>query len=290
MTDKNYVALHNHSDYSTLDGFATIDEYIKAAKNNNMIGIGLSDHGTASGLYKFITRAQKEGLIPVPGIEFYLAPENPKGAKVKEPIYYGRGGRASKYDLSNGAYTHLTVFAYNNVGLRNLFKLTSISWQPEHFYFKPRIDTNMLAEHAEGLIVTTGCPSSEINRRFLLGQDEKAYEYASRLKSIFGDNFYVELMDHKMPDDEIERIIVPKLIELSKKLNIPPIITNDSHYAFKEDNEPHERILAVSTRSTMKEPRQCDGGTRFSFSTPEYHIKTYEEMLKLSLVSLERKP
>lgn len=280
MTDKNYVALHNHSDYSTLDGFATIDEYIKAAKNNNMIGIGLSDHGTASGLYKFITRAQKEGLIPVPGIEFYLAPENPKGAKVKEPIYYGRGGRASKYDLSNGAYTHLTVFAYNNVGLRNLFKLTSISWQPEHFYFKPRIDTNMLAEHAEGLIVTTGCPNSEINRRFLLGQDEKAYEYASRLKSIFGDNFYVELMDHKMPDDEIERIIMPKLIELSKKLNIPPIITNDSHYAFKEDNEPHERILAVSTRSTMKEPRQCDGGTRFSFSTPEYHIKTYEEMLE----------
>lgn len=280
MTDKNYVALHNHSDYSTLDGFATIDEYIKAAKNNNMIGIGLSDHGTASGLYKFITRAQKEGLIPVPGVEFYLAPENPEGAKVKEPIYYGRGGRASKYDLSNGAYTHLTVFAYNNVGLRNLFKLTSISWQPEHFYFKPRIDTNMLAEHAEGLIVTTGCPNSEINRRFLLGQDEKAYEYASRLKSIFGDNFYVELMDHKMPDDEIERIIMPKLIELSKKLNIPPIITNDSHYAFKEDNEPHERILAVSTRSTMKEPRQCDGGTRFSFSTPEYHIKTYEEMLE----------
>lgn len=280
MTDKNYVALHNHSDYSTLDGFATIDEYIKAAKNNNMIGIGLSDHGTASGLYKFITRAQKEGIIPVPGVEFYLAPENPKGAKVKEPIYYGRGGRASKYDLSNGAYTHLTVFAYNNVGLRNLFKLTSISWQPEHFYFKPRIDTNMLAEYAEGLIVTTGCPSSEINRRFLLGQDEKAYEYASRLKSIFGDNFYVEIMDHKMPDDEIERIIGPKLVELSKKLNIPPIITNDSHYAFKEDNEPHERILAVSTRSTMKEPRQCDGGTRFSFSTPEYHIKTYEEMLE----------
>lgn len=280
MTDKNYVALHNHSDYSTLDGFATVDEYIKAAKNNNMIGIGLSDHGTASGLYKFITRAQKEGIIPVPGIEFYLAPENPEGAKAKEPIYYGRGGRASKYDLSNGAYTHLTVFAYNNVGLRNLFKLTSISWQPEHFYFKPRIDTNMLAEYAEGLIVTTGCPSSEINRRFLLGQDKKAYEYASRLKSIFGDNFYVEIMDHKMPDDELERIIGPKLVELSKKLNIPPIITNDSHYAFKKDNEPHERILAVSTRSTMKEPRQSDGGTRFSFSTPEYHIKTYEEMLK----------
>lgn len=281
MTNKNYVALHNHSDYSTLDGYATIDEYIKAALEHKMIGIGLSDHGTASGLYKFITRAQKAGLIPVPGIEFYLAPENPEGAKVQGPIYYGKGGqKAPKYDISNGAYTHLTVFAYNNIGISNLFKLTSMSWEPQHFYFKPRIDTNMLAEHSEGLIVTTGCPSSEINRRFLLGQDEKAYEYASRLKSIFGDNFYVELMDHKMHDDEIERIIGPKLIELSKKLDIPPIITNDSHYAFKQDSEPHERILAVSTRSTMNEPPQSKGGTRFAFSTPEYYIKTYDEMRK----------
>ena len=281
MTNKNYVALHNHSDYSTLDGYATIDEYIKAALEHKMIGIGLSDHGTASGLYKFITRAQKAGLIPVPGIEFYLAPENPEGAKAQTPIYYGQGGRrAPKYDLSNGAYTHLTVFAYNNTGIRNLFKLTSMSWEPQHFYFKPRIDTNMLAEYSEGLIVTTGCPSSEINRRFLLGQDEKAYEYASRLKSIFGDNFYIELMDHKMHDDEIERIIGPKLIELSKKLDIPPIITNDSHYAFKQDAEPHERVLAVSTRSTMNEPPQSKGGTRFAFSTPEYHIKTYDEMRK----------
>lgn len=280
MTEKNYVALHNHSDYSTLDGFATVDEYIKAAKKNNMIGIGLSDHGSASGLYKFITRAQKEGLIPVPGVEFYLAPENPAGAKVKEPVYYSKNGAASKYDLSNGAYTHITVFAYNNKGLFNLFKLSSLSWEPQHFYFKPRIDTNMLAEYSEGLIVTTGCPGSEINKRFLLGQDDKAYEFASRLKSIFEDNFYVEIMDHKMPDDEIERIIVPKLIELSRKLDIPPIITNDSHYAFKEDSEPHERVLAVSTRSTMKEPPVYKGGKRFSFSTPEYYIKTYDEMIK----------
>lgn len=280
MTNKNYVALHNHSDYSSLDGYGTIDEYIQAAKNNNMIGIGLSDHGTASGLYKFITRAQAAGLIPVPGVEFYLAPENPEGAKARYPIYYGQGGnRAPKYDLSNGAYSHLTVFAYNNKGLENLFRLTSLSWKPENYYFKPRIDTNMLAEHSEGLIVTTGCPSSEINRRFLLGQDKKAYEFASRLKNIFGDRLYVEVMDHKMKDDELERIINPKLIKLSKDLNIPPILTNDSHYAFKHDHEPHERILAVSTNSSMDIPRKSDGGTRFAFSTPEYYIKSYDEMI-----------
>lgn len=279
---KNYVALHNHSHYSTLDGYATIDEYIKAALDNGMPGIGLADHGTASGLYKFITRTQKAGLIPVPGIEFYVAPENPEGAKCKTPIYYGRGGkRAPKYDISNGAYTHLTVFAYNNKGIENLFKLTSLSWKQEHFYFKPRIDTNMLAEYSEGLIVTTGCPSSEVSRRFLLGQDNKAYEYTNRLKSIFGDNLYVEIMDHKMKDEELERILVPKQIKLAKDLDIKIIATNDSHYAFKEDAAPHERILAVSTKSKMDELPNYKGGSRFAFSTPEYYIKSYDEMLEL---------
>ena len=282
MENRNYVALHNHSDYSALDGYGTIDEYIQAAKDNEMIGIGLSDHGTASGLYKFITRAQKNGLIPVPGVEFYVAPENPKGAKMKAPVYYGRGGnRAPKYDISNGAYTHLTIFAYNNKGLENLFKLTSKSWQIENYYFKPRIDTNMLAEHSEGLIATTGCPSSEISKRFLLGQDDKAYEYATRMKSIFGDNYYVEVMDHSMPDDELERILAPKLIKMSEDLGIEPILTNDSHYAFKEDHFPHERILSVSTKTPMSTPPFHKGGTRFAFSTPEYYIKPYAEMLEL---------
>ena len=92
MNKKNYVALHNHTHYSTLDGYATVDEYIKAALANGMEGIGLTDHGTASGLYKFITRSLKAGITPVPGIEFYVAPENPEGAKVQGPIYYGAGG------------------------------------------------------------------------------------------------------------------------------------------------------------------------------------------------------
>lgn len=275
---KNYVALHNHSHYSSLDGYATIEEYIKAAVDLGMEGIGLADHGTGSGLYKFITQAQKAGLIPVPGIEFYVAPENPEGAKAQKAIYYDGN---SKYDLSNGAYTHITVFAYNNKGLENLFKLTSMSWEPQHFYFKPRIDTNMLAEHSEGLIVTTGCPSSEINRRFLLGQDDKAYEYANRLKSIFGDNMYVEMMDHKMPGEELERILLPKLYKLARELDIEMIATNDSHYAFKDDSDPHEKILAVSTRSFMDEKPYYEGGTRFAFSTPEYYIKSYDEMKEL---------
>lgn len=279
---KNYIPLHNHSHYSILDGYATIDEYIKAAVDNDMPGIGLCDHGSASGLYKFITQAQRVGITPVPGIEFYVAPENPKGAKKKSAVYYGKGNtKAPKYDVSNGAYTHMTVFAYNNKGLENLFKLTSLSWKQEHFYFKPRIDTNMLAEHSEGLIVTTGCPSSEISKRFLLGQDDKAYEYASRLKSIFGDNLYVEIMNHKMKNDELEEILVPKQIKLAKDLNLKLIATNDSHYAFSHDAESHEHVLAMQTEDLMKELPSHKGGKRFSFSTEEYYIKTYEEMLSL---------
>lgn len=278
---KSYVGLHNHTDFSVLDGYAKVDEYIEAAKEMGMIGIGLADHGTASGLFELITKSKKAGLIPVPGVEFYVAPENPLGARVRTPIFYGPGGKkAPKYDVGgNGLHLHLTVFAYNNVGLSNLFKLTSKSWEKENFYSKPRIDTNMLAEHAEGLIATTGCPSSEISTRFLLGQDKKAYEYATRMKSIFGDNYYVELMNHDMEED-LERIILPKLIKLARDLDIKVIATNDSHYANKKDAGPHERQLAIQTGSKMSEPGFNDGGTRFSFSGPEYYLKSYDEMYR----------
>lgn len=281
MNSKNYVPLHNHSHYSTLDGFATIEEYIKICKEFGFPGFGLADHGTASGLYRFITKMQGAGLIPVPGVEFYVAPENPKGAKAKEQIFYGQNGKAPKYDVSKGAYTHLTVFAYNNKGLENLFKLSSLSYLKEHFYHEPRIDTNMLAEHSEGLIVTTGCPSSEVSRRFLLGQDDKAYEYASRMKSIFGDNYYVEIMNHKMVNEELENILVPKQIKLARDLDIKIIATNDSHYGCKKDALAHEHFLAMSTDAKMSQLPKNSGGTRFTFSGPEYHVKGYEEMLTL---------
>lgn len=280
--EKIYVPLHNHSHYSQLDGYATIDEYVKVSKEFGFPGFGLADHGTASGLYSFIKKMQAEGLIPVPGVEFYVAPENPQGAKLKEAFYYGEGGRkATKYDVSRGAYTHLTVFAYNNKGLSNLFKLSSMSYDPDHFYTKPRIDTNMLAEHSEGLIVTTGCPSSEVSTRFLLGQDEKAYEYAQRMKDIFGDNYYVEIMDHGMHNEELERILVPKQIKLAKDLGLKLIATNDSHYCKKSDAEGHEHFLAMSTKSKMSEPTKENGGKRFAFSGDEYYIKTYDEMYSI---------
>lgn len=280
---KRWVPLHNHSEFSILDGYAKIKDYVNLAKERDIPGFGLTDHGTCSGLYDLIKECNAAGIQPVPGFEAYVAPENPDGAFHKGPIFYGpNGSKAPKYDVGgNGAHLHITLFAYNAEGLHNLFKLTSLAWEQERFYSKPRIDTDLLFKHSEGLIVTTGCPSSEVSTRFLLGQDDKAYEYASRLKSVFGENMFVEVMDHNMEDDDLERILLPKLVKLSKDLDIPLIATNDSHYVMKEDADGHERMLAMQTGMTMEEPPFSKGGRRFAFSGPEYYMKTHEEMAAL---------
>lgn len=279
-THKEWVCLHSHSEHSILDGYAKIEDYVDLAKERGASGFGLTDHGTCSGLYDMINLCNEAGIKPVPGFEAYVAPENPEGAKAKKPIFYGKDGiKAPKYDVgSNGAALHLTLFAYNKKGLQNLMKLTSMAWEKEHFYSKPRIDTEMLFAHSEGVIVTTGCPSSEISTRFLLGQDDKAYEYASRLKSVFGENMYVELMDHSMENEDMERILVPKLMKLAKDLDLPLLATNDCHYVRKEDADDHERMLALQTQRKMSEPSFNEGGTRFAFSGPEYYMKTDAEM------------
>lgn len=284
MTNENkqWINLHCHSHYSILDGFAKIEEYVDKAKARGDIGLGLTDHGTCAGLYEMIKDCQAAGIIPVPGFEAYVAPENPDGANAKHQIFYGPDGkRAPKYDVSgNGAYLHLTLFAYNNTGLKNLLKLTSLSWEKEHYYVKPRIDTEMLFKYHEGLIVTTGCPSSEISKRFLLGQDDKAYEYASRLHEVFGDNMYVEVMNHNMKSN-MERFLCKKQKKLAKDLGLPLLATNDSHYANKSDAAAHECMICLQSGNVMSEPPMDEGGKRFAFSGPEYYMKTYDEMIEL---------
>lgn len=280
---KQWVSLHSHSEFSLLDGYAKIKDYVDTASERGATGFGLADHGTCGGLYELITLCNEAGIQPVPGFEAYVAPENEQGAFVKSPVFYGpNGNKAAKYDVGgNGAHLHLTLFAYNKTGLNNLLKLTSLAWEKERFYQKPRIDTDLLFAHSEGLIVTTGCPSSEVSTRFLLGQDDKAYEYASRLKSVFGENMYVEVMDHNMENEDLERILLPKLVKMAKDLDIPLLATNDSHYVFKEDAESHERMLSMQTQTLMDEPTFNEGGRRFAFSGPEYYMKTDEEMRAL---------
>lgn len=277
----NYVSLHNHTDNSMLDGFSTNKQYIEKAIELGQPAVGTSDHGNVFGSLGFLREAQKAGITGVPGCEFYVAPINPDGARALKPIFYGRNGVKVDNDVSsNGAYLHLTVWAYNSVGLHNLFRLSTMSNHKENFYFKPRIDLEMLAEFNEGLIVATGCPSSEISTRFLLGQDYMAHAYAGRLKEIFGDRLFVEIMDHNMSID-LERILLPKQVELSKKLGIPLLATNDCHYADHGNAVSQEEMLCIQSGSRMSEKTYDEGGSRFAFSGDQFYMKSADQMNKL---------
>lgn len=262
-----------------LDGFSKSSEYLERAKVLGMRGFGVTDHGNNYGVYDLITTARAMDLIGVPGCEFYVAPINPEGAKVQNAVYYGPGGQKSGAgDVSgNGAFLHLTVWAYTQEGMHNLFRLSTMSYDRNNYYVKPRIDFDMLADHSEGLIVSTGCPSGEISTRFRLGQDKAAYEYAGRLKDIFGDRLFVEIMDHSMSID-LERNLLPKQLELSKKMGIPLLATNDCHYAHAEDALHHEEMLCTQSGARMSDLRQDDGGNRFAFNGTEYYLKSSQQM------------
>lgn len=278
-----YSSLHNHSQASLLDGFAQVPEYVERAKEIGLKGLGLTDHGNTSLIYSFINNCWDAGIVPSPGCEFYAAPINPEGAKAKQAIFYGRNGvKSGRHDVSgNGAYLHLTVLAVNNIGLRNLFALSTMSSMPEHTYMKPRIDFELLEQHSEGLVVLTGCPSSEISTRFLLGQDKKAYDYANRLLEVFGrDRLFVEIMDHNMSHD-LERNLLPKQLKLAKDLDLKIVATNDSHYAFEHDHLHHEELLCSQSKSKMSDKTSDEGGRRFAFDGKEYYLKSGQQMLSV---------
>ena len=282
-TPQQFVSLHTHSDMSILDGFSTIPEYVREAARLGQPGLGLTDHGNMLGVYTLITECQKEGITPVPGCEFYVAPEHSDGAKNKKPVFYGNPDGSSDGDVSaRGKYLHLTVWAYTNEGLRNLNKLTELANHPDHKIGKwPRIYTTMLENHAAGLIVSTGCPSGEVSTRFRLGQDEEAYAYTRRLINIFGrENVFVEIMNHNMSSD-LERDLLPKQLKLAEDLGLELLATNDCHYAHRGDHTHHEEFLAKQTHTPMSVKPMYAGGKRFAFDGEDYYLKSYEEMIAL---------
>lgn len=286
----DFVHLHNHYDRgSILDGFGQPREYVQRAAELKMKGLGISDHGTLNGVYSFMKLCEALDITAIPGCEMYVAPLNPEGARVKEPVFYGKVARdpkgrlrpTSPNDVSgSGAYTHLSTWAVSRPGLSNLYKLSTLSWQEEHTYQKNRIDFSMLEDHSEGLVVSTGCPSSEVSTRLLLGQEREAYEFASRLKDVFGDRVFVEVMNHSMSID-LERRLLPLQVKLSKDLGIPLLATNDCHYVFAEDAKRHEEMLALQSGSRMADPTYDEGGSRFSFNGNEYYLKSAAEMAEV---------
>ena len=265
--DPGFVHLHVHTEYSMLDGAARVDELVNEVANQGMPAIAITDHGNVFGAYEFNKRAIAAGVKPIIGIEAYVAPES---RFEKKRVKWAEGGED---DVSGGgAYTHMTMLAENNVGLSNLFRLSSLA-SLEGYYYKPRMDRDLLSKYSTGIIATTGCPGGEIQTRLRMGAYKEAKAAASELRDIFGpENFYLEIMDHGI---DIETRVKTDLLKLGKELGLPLLATNDLHYTHHEDAASHEALLCVQSGSTLADPK------RFKFDNSEFYLKSAAEMRTL---------
>ena len=250
-----------------LDGAARVEELVKEVARQEMPAIAITDHGNVFGAFEFNKQARKAGVKPIIGIEAYVAPES---RFEKRRVQWAQGGED---DVSGGgAYTHMTLLAENNDGLSNLFKLSSLA-SLEGFYYKPRMDRELLSTYSKGLIATTGCPGGEIQTRLRMGAYKEAVKAASELRDIFGaENFYLEIMDHGI---DVENRVKKDLLKLGKDLGLPLLATNDLHYTKHEDAGAHEALLCVQSGSTIADPK------RFKFDNNEFYLKSAAEMRTL---------
>jgi len=265
--NSSFVHLHVHTEYSMLDGAARVEELVKEVARQEMPAIAITDHGNVFGAFEFNKQARKAGVKPIIGIEAYVAPESRFD---KKRVQWAQGGED---DVSGGgAYTHMTILAENNEGLGNLFKLSSLA-SLEGFYYKPRMDRELLSKYSKGLIATTGCPGGEIQTKLRMGAYKDAMKAASDLRDIFGaENFFLEIMDHGI---DVENRVKKDLLKLGKELGLPLLATNDLHYTKHEDAGAHEALLCVQSGSTIADPK------RFKFDNDEFYLKSASEMRKL---------
>ena len=263
----SFVHLHVHTEYSMLDGAARVGDLVAEVARQEMPAIAMTDHGNVFGAFDFYKQATKVGVKPIIGIEAYIAPES---RHEKKRVQWASGGED---DVSGGgAYTHMTILAENNQGLANLFRLSSLA-SLEGYYYKPRMDRELLSRYADGLIATTGCPGGEIQTRLRMGNYREALRAASDYRDIFGAaNFYLEVMDHGI---DIENRVKADLFKLGKELKLPLLATNDLHYTFHEDAPAHEALLCVQSGSTLADPK------RFKFDNSEFYVKTAAQMREL---------
>ncbi|WP_341729459.1 DNA polymerase III subunit alpha [Brooklawnia sp.] len=265
---QGFVHLHNHTDFSMLDGAARVEDLIVAAKDQGMPAIGITDHGNMFGAYDFYRTAKKHGIKPIIGLEAYLTPGTPRWERKRVQFGDGTGDDVA----AKGAYTHMTIWSQTREGMHNLFRLSSRSSLEGQFY-KPRADRELLNEYHEGLIATTGCPSGEVQTYLRLGMFDKAVASAAEFQSIFGkENFFVELMDHGL---KIETQVRSDLIKLAKKVGAPLVASNDLHYVHAEDAKAQDILLCVSSGSRMSDPN------RFKFDGTGYYLKTADQMRTL---------
>ncbi|UEL29956.1 DNA polymerase III subunit alpha [Pseudarthrobacter sp. L1SW] len=279
MTSSNdsFVHLHNHTEYSMLDGAARLGELFDETERLGMPALATTDHGYLFGAFDFWKKATDKGIKPIIGVEAYVTPGTARGDKSR--VRWGEEHQRKDDISGGGSYTHMTLLSYNNAGMRNLFRASSIASLDAVFGKWPRLDRELLNTYSEGLIATTGCPSGEIQTRLRLGQYREALEAAAEFRDIFGaENYFCELMDHGL---DIERRVTGDLLRLAKELNLPLVATNDLHYTHEHDAKAHEALLAIQSGSTLLEPTYDNGGSRFAFSGSGYYLKSPQEMREL---------
>ncbi len=265
----SFTHLHTHTEYSMLDGAARIADVVAAGAADGQPAVGITDHGNMYGVLDFYKECRRQGITPVVGSELYMAGES----RHERPVRRGRlddgGGEG---DGGDKLYYHLTALAETTQGYKNLLKLSSAAYL-EGYYYKPRVDWELLDRHHDGIIATTGCLGGVVLQALLKGDVELAATRAARLQDIFGrDNLFVELQDHGLAEQDKTN---PQLIELARRIQAPLLATNDSHYTHRSDALAHDALLCVQTGSQMDDPN------RFRFTGDEHYVKTAAEMRHL---------
>ena len=248
----SFTHLHVHTEYSLLDGAARISELVERVKELGMSSAAITDHGNMYGVIEFYKKCTASGIKPIIGMEAYVAPKT----------------IADKTGMRENA--HLILLCKNETGYRNLIKLSSIAFV-DGFYYRPRIDYDLLEQHSEGLICLSACLAGDIPSHLLLNQYDEAKALALRLKGVFGDDFYIELQNHGIPE---QLVVLPRLAKLAEELGIKTVATNDVHYVKKEDAEAQDVLLCVQTG------RFVDEENRMRMQTEEFYVKSEAEMLE----------
>ncbi|SBS74024.1 DNA polymerase III subunit alpha [uncultured Microbacterium sp.] len=270
MASDSFVHLHVHSEYSMLDGAARIGPMVQEAARLGMPALAVTDHGNTFAAFEFYKTAKDAGVKPIIGIEAYVTPGTHRSDKSR--VRWGSPEQNSDDVSGSGAYTHMTLLSETTEGMHNLFRLSSRA-SMEGYYFKPRMDRELLQQYSKGLIATTGCPSGEVQTRLRLGQYDAARAAAAEFQDIFGkENYFAEIMDHGL---SIERRVMTDLHRIAKDLSIPLVATNDLHYTHQHDSTSHAALLCVQSGSTLDDPN------RFKFDGDGYYVKTPAEMRQI---------
>ncbi len=266
---ESFVHLHTHTEFSMLDGAARIKEAVARVKSDSQPALAITDHGNMYGVLDFYKECRSQGINPIIGLEAYMS----GGSRFDRPTRRGRmddtGGES---EGGEKLYYHLILLAENNQGYKNLMKLSSDAYL-EGYYYKPRVDFELLERYHKGIIATTGCLGGLVLQALLKGDFDQAYKTAGTLQEIFGrESLFVELQDHGIRE---QRRTNPQLIELARKLNAPLLATNDSHYNSIEDAVAHDALLCVQTGATLADEN------RFKFHGDQHYLKSAQEMRHL---------